>query len=191
MGTNDQRGGPAAGPMSGWFLVGVAVPLALVVLAYVLWWISDRLLYIGPLDRAAFGWSVVIPIWIAAPVAAGFAWRGLTRTGRDVAAVVVGTVIGIATTVLLWQSIAFPDCQFGPSRTPAELVVPSLIVGFVIGGGQAGTGLLVSSLVRQGRPWRAAALGAAVAFGLVFAAILVASAVLPWQTCNRPTVGLG
>lgn len=188
---DDQRGGSAAGPISGRFIVGVTVPLALVVLAYVLLSISDRLLYIGPLDRAAFGWSVVIPIWIAAPVAAGFAWRGLSRSGRDVAAVVVGTVIGVAATVLLWQSIAFPDCQFGAFRTPAEFVVPSLIVGVVIGGGQAGTGLLVSSLVRQGRPWRAAAFDAAVAFGLVFAAILVASAVLLGPTCNRPTVGLG
>src|SRR5437773_887043 len=66
----EQRGG-SAGPMSGRFFVGVAVPLALVVLAYFLWQVSDRLLYIGPLDRAAFEWSVVIPIWIGAPVAAG------------------------------------------------------------------------------------------------------------------------
>jgi hypothetical protein len=186
MGVDDQRVGRATGPMTGRFLVGVAMPLALVVLAYVLWRVSDRLLYIGPLDRAAFGWSVVIPIWIAATVAAGFAWSGLGRAGRDVAAVVVGTVIGVAATVLLWQSIAFPNCEFGTFRTPAEFLVPSVIVGVVIGGGQAGTGLLVSSLVRQGRPWRAAALGAAVAFGLVFAAILVASAVLLGPTCNRP-----
>ncbi|MBA2373099.1 MAG: hypothetical protein H0V74_02700, partial [Chloroflexi bacterium] len=40
---------------------GTAVPLALVALAYALWWLSDRLGYIGPLDRAAFGWAVVIP----------------------------------------------------------------------------------------------------------------------------------
>lgn len=187
---DDQRAGDVAGPISGRFLAGVVVPLVLVMLAYVLWWVSDRLLYIGPLDRAAFGWAIVIPVWIAAPVAAGFAWRGLGPRGRGAAAVIVGTVIGVAATVLLWHSIAFPDCQYGASRTPAEFVAPSLIVGVVIGGGQAGTGLLVSSLVRQGRPWRAAALGAAVAFGLVFAAILVASAVLLGLPCNRPT-GLG
>ena len=186
MAMDARRGGSAASPMSGRFLAGVVVPLALVVLAYVLWWLSDRLLYIGPLDRAAFGWSVVIPVWLAAPVVAGFAWSGLTRVGRDVAAALVGTVIGITATVLLWRAIAFPDCEFGAYRTPAEFLVPSLIVGVVIGGGQAGTGLLVSSFVRRGHPWRAAALGAAAGFGLVFVAILVASAVLLGPSCNRP-----
>ena len=120
-----------------------------------------------------------------------FRSRGLGRTARNIAAVVVGTVIGIAATVLLWQSIAFPDCQYGASRTATELLVPSVIVGVVIGGGQAGTGLLVSSVARQGRPWRAAGLGAVVGFGLVFAAILVAGAVLLGPTCNRPPAGLG
>ncbi len=61
------------------YVAAVLVPLALVGLAYVLWWISDRLLYVGPLDRAAFGWVVVVPVWIAAPVAAGFVWRTLDR----------------------------------------------------------------------------------------------------------------
>lgn len=37
-------------------------------------WISERLFYIGPLDRATFGWVVVIPVWISAPIVAGFAW---------------------------------------------------------------------------------------------------------------------
>ena len=45
--------------------LGVAVPLVLLALVYALWWVSNELLYVGPLDRAAFGWSVVIPLWIA------------------------------------------------------------------------------------------------------------------------------
>ena len=39
--------------------IAMLTPLVGVALAYGLWWISDRLLYIGPLDRATFGWLVV------------------------------------------------------------------------------------------------------------------------------------
>jgi hypothetical protein len=172
--------------MSRRFLVGVAVPLALAVLAYVLWWVSDRLVYIGPVDRATFGWSVVVPVWIAAPVAGGFVWDRLGRPSRNLAAIVDGAVIGGAATILLWLAIAFPTCQFGGAPTPAAFVAPSMIVGIVVGGGQAATGLLVASLVRQGRPWRAAVVGIAVGFALVFVAILVASSVLLGSPCGRP-----
>lgn len=58
--------------------LGVAASLATVALGYALWSVSDRLLYIGPLDRAAFGWAVVVPVWALAPVAAALAWRRLT-----------------------------------------------------------------------------------------------------------------
>ena len=56
-------------------VVGAVLPLAVAGIAYLLWWISDRLLYVGPLDRAALGWVVVIPTWIAAPAVAGLLRR--------------------------------------------------------------------------------------------------------------------
>ena len=36
-------------------VVGAVLPLVVAGIAYLLWWISDRILYVGPLDRAAFG----------------------------------------------------------------------------------------------------------------------------------------
>ena len=166
----------------------VAVPLAIVVLAYALWRISDRLLYIGPLDRAAFGWAVVIPLWVIAPVAAGFCWRGLVRHERLLAAGAVAATIGAAASVLFWQALAYPSCEFGAIRAPGDWVLPSLNLGGVIGGGLAASGLLASRFAQEGHPWRAALLGATTEVIMVFAAILVASAMLIVPSCQRPPV---
>ena len=170
------------------YVAGVAVPLALAGLVFVLWWISDRLLYVGPLDRAAFGWVVVVPLWIASPVAAGFVWRTLDwRTTRVIAAL-VGTVIAGAAALLLWQAVAFPNCGTGAIRTPLEWVMPSLLVGAVVGGGVALSGTVSAGLTRQGRPIAAVFVGAAVEALMVAAAILVAGLSLLGPACQRPSV---
>jgi hypothetical protein len=185
--TAEAVGGPA-GRLPVRFALGVAVPLGVVALAYALWWISDRLLYIGPLDRAAFGWAVVIPVWVAAPVIAGFTWRRLPPRASLLAAVVVGAAISGAAAVLLWQSVADPNCEFGAVRTPGDWMLPSLIVGGVIGGGLAASALLASRLAREGRPWRAAVSGAGTEVVMVVAAILVAGTILMGSGCQRPPV---
>ena len=71
-----------------------STPLLVVGLAGTLWFISDRLLYIGPLDRATFGWLVVVPIWAAAPAAAGYAWRRLAVGAQARAAIIGGLLVG-------------------------------------------------------------------------------------------------
>jgi hypothetical protein len=169
-------------------MVGVVVPLTVVALAYALWWVSDRLLYIGPFDRAAFGWLVVIPVWLAAPVAAAFAWRRLTSRDSIVAAIVVGTMITGLAAVLFWQSVAYPDCAYGATHAPADWVVPSLILGGVIGGGLAVSGLLALRFAREGRRLSTVILGAGTEVLMVFAAILVAGAILLGPGCQRPPV---
>lgn len=167
-------------------VLGVAAPLAVAAFAYALWWISDRLLYVGPLDRAALGWAVVIPVWVAAPVAAGFAWHRLTPRSSLLAAVLVGATISAAAAALFWQAVANPACEYGAIDTPGDWVLPSLIVGGVIGGGLAGSGLFASKIVREGRPWRAVVLGAGAEVFTVFAAILVAGVMLTGPGCQRP-----
>jgi hypothetical protein len=169
-------------------MVGVVVPLAVVALAYGLWWVSDRLLYIGPLDRAAFGWLVVIPVWLAAPVAAAFAWRGLTSRDSIVAAIVVGATITGLAAVTFWQSVAYPDCAYGATHAPVDWVLPSLILGGVIGGGLAVSGLLALRFAREGRRLSTVILGAGTEILMVFAAILVAGAILLGPGCQRPPV---
>lgn len=181
--------GTTASSQNSWprYVAGVAVPLALAGLAYLLWWISDRLLYVGPLDRAAFGWVVVVPVWIAAPVAAGFVWRTLDRRSTRVIAALVGTVIAAAAALLLWQAVASPDCGTGAIRTPQELVLPSLLVGVVVGGGVAWSGTVSAGLARQGRPIAAVVLGAAAEALMVAAVILVAGLTLLGPACQRPS----
>lgn len=152
--------------------VGIAVPLLITSLSYGLWWISDRLLYIGPLDRAAFGWAVVIPVWTGAPVGAAFAWRRLTRRDSRLAALGFGLVVSVVSSVLFWRSVAFPACA-NPVRSAAEWIVPALLLGLSIGGGLAASGLLGRAIVRSGHPWRAVAISAGTEFGLIFVAILV------------------
>lgn len=169
------------------FGLGVAVPLAVVALAYGLWWISDRLLYIGPLDRAAFGWAVVLPVWVCAPIAAGLAWRRLTARATMAAAIVLGGVVSSLAAVLFWQSVAHPDCQF-PIRAPIDWVLPALFVGIMIGAGLARSGLLAVGLVRGAHPWRAAAVGAAAELAFMFVAILAAVAVLMGPGCSRTPI---
>jgi hypothetical protein len=166
-------------------LIYVALPLAIVALAYVLWWISDRLLYIGPLDRAAFGWAVVIPVWLAAPVVAGFTWSRLSRWEVRLAAAVLGTTVGAAAAVLFWQAVANPDCEFGPTRTAAQWVGSSVFVGGAIGAGIAASAVLASSFARRGQPWRAVAVGAVTEFAMIFVAILMAASVSSFP-CQRP-----
>lgn len=150
----------------------IALPLSILVLAYGLWWISDHLLVIGPLDRAAFGWAVVIPVWCGAPVSAAFAWRLLTRRETRVAALGFGLVVAAVSSVLFWQSVAFPDCV-NPVRSAGEWIVPALLLGLTIGGGLATSGLLGTAIARSGHPWWAVVITAGTEFGLIFVALLV------------------
>jgi hypothetical protein len=186
--TNIGRGQASSNGEAVRFGLGVVVPVAVLAFAYGLWWISDRLLYVGPLDRAAFGWLVVVPVWACAPIAAAFAWRRLSQRGTTVAALVVGCATAVAAAFLFWLAVAHPDCQFGATHSPSEWILPSLIAGTAIGAGPSVSGVLAVTLLRMGRPWRAALLGLAAQLALVFMAILVAGMVLMagGGGCNRP-----
>jgi hypothetical protein len=168
--------------------IATLTPLIGVVLALVLWWISDRLGPIGPLDRAKFGWLVVVPVWSLTPVAAAHAWRTLDRRQSAVAAGVVGLVLTVASAVLYWVASAFPDCQFGAVRSPAEWIAPAFAVGVVIGAGFVAACLASAAVLRRGHRWIALVVGGGPAFALIFAALLVASLLvgIGSGTCQRP-----
>jgi hypothetical protein len=153
-------------------IAAIAIPLAILMLACGLWWISDQLLYIGPLDRAAFGWAIVIPVWCSGPVVAAFAWRGLTRRDTKLAAVGFGLVVTAVSGVLFWRSVAFPDCV-NPIRSAADWILPALVLGLTIGGGLAASGLLGRDIIRSGHPWWGVVITAGTEFGMIFVAIFV------------------
>lgn len=168
--------------------IAVVAPLAIIALAYALWWISDRLLYIGPLDRAAFGWAVVIPVWIAAPIVGGFAWARVSGSAARRTALVVGGLIGMIAAGLFWQSVATPACEFGAIRTPSEWIPGAALLGAVVGSGIGVSGLVAAAYVRRNQRWRAVLLGAVTELTMVFLAIAVAGTVLLGAGCQRPPV---
>lgn len=170
------------------FAVGVVGPVAIVGLAYVLWWISDRLFDVGPLDRAAFGWVVVIPVWLSAPIVAGLVWQRLSSRRALVAAVAVGVVVSAVATLLFWAGVTYPDCANGTIRAPIEWVLPALIVGSMVGAGLVFSGLLAAAQFRAGRPWRASLLGGGAELVLVVGAVLATAVFLIGPACQRPAV---
>lgn len=166
--------------------LAIAAPLAVLAVAYLAWAISDRMVYVGPLDRATFGWLVVVPLLAAAPVAAGFAWQRLTTRGRIVAGLVLGLAVGVPSGVLFWLSIAHPDCQYGTVMTQGDSLRAAAIFGVVCGIGWALSGLPAARLFRSRHPWRASIAGAASGFAMLWIAVITAVVMVPFGLCQRP-----
>lgn len=168
--------GTESGPSS--TLVAVAVPLAGASLAYLLWWASDRLVIIGPLDRATFGWLVVIPVWALTPFAAALAWRAIdTRSVLRVAAV-TGLLMSAAAALLFWLAPASSLCDNDAVRTAAASILPALVVGLTVGAGFAAACLAATVLLRQGWSSSAFLVGAGSAIALVLLAAVIATSLV-------------
>ena len=168
--------------------LGITAPLGVLILAYALWGYSDRVGYVGPLDKAAFGWAVVVPVWLLAPMAAGWAWRDLSSRATAAARLIVGAILTIVAAVLLWIATTEPGCDIGPRTAAIGWVAPSLITGLVLGTGLVVGGSLARRELRGGH--RSAALMLGVAAQAGFAVIAVG--VLTWALivqggCERPS----
>ena len=185
-GTDALREGAAAQAPAVRVALAIAAPLGTAALAFGLWAMSDRAGSIGPLDRAAFGWLVVVPVWVLIPVAASYAWRRLSPAQLRASAGMVGVVLTLVASILVWSAVAHPGCQFGALRGPAELVVPSLAEGLLIGGGVVGASLAALAMLRRSRPWIALVTGAGLGLVAVFAAVLGAAALVLGPACQRP-----
>ena len=168
--------------------VAVGAPLAVAALAYSLWWISDRLVYIGPFDRATFGWAMVVPVWLATPFVAALVWRSLSSRATLEAAGLVGVIVTGVAAVLLWRAVAYPGCENGAIRTSSEWVLPSLLIGAVVGGGIAASGLVAVRVLRAGPPVWAVVAGATTSFVTIFVAIAMFAMVASGPACQRPPV---
>lgn len=166
-----------------------SAPALTVAVACAAWWVSDRLGRVGPLDRAAFGWLVPIPLLLAAPVVAGLAWRRLGEREGVVAAMLSGATVAAASALLFWNAVTSAACETTPTRTPAEWIPPSLLAGALLGGGMVLGGVAATRLLRGGQP--AAAVTAAVVLdGLVLAsALVILGVILSTPGCEGPPVG--
>jgi hypothetical protein len=160
-------------------------PVIVVAVAFVLWLVSDRLMFVGPLDRATFGWLFVVPLWAAAPTFAGFSWRGFAPRQRVRWAVSGGLAIGTVAAILLWQSVATPVVDCVPTHTPLGLVLPAVLVGALIAAGFALACWFGSLEIAAGRIGRGVIYGA-VAQLLVIPLATILATTLFFGLCQRP-----
>jgi hypothetical protein len=170
-------------------VAAVLVPAAVATMASVLWWISDALLIIGPLDRAQFGWAVVIPVWLATPVVAAFLWRRLTPAHATQAAIGLNLLIAAIAAWLLWRSTVDTGqgCQFGSAFSPETRAVQSIWIGILIGLDPALAGLVARRFAVRGAFWRTIGAAVGVGFALFWVAVLLGAAIgNSGVGCNRP-----
>jgi len=180
-----QAGGQRAGNAK--VALGVGLPLLFTAAAYCLWWISDQLVVIGPVDRATFGWIVVVPLWLLAPVVAGFSWTTFSAPETRLAALIVGATVAAGTALVYWQSIGTPfDCGFGTVTPPIDFLPQTLFVGVIVGGGLALDGLLVARLVRLGVRWWAVIVGVLTELLMLALAFIAILATWEGHTCFLP-----
>ena len=176
--TFDQASGRAPGNT-----LALGAPLAVVGIAAALWLISDLLVQVGPLDRATFGWAVVVPLWATAPFAAAIAWRRLSSRTRRLAAFACGLIVGIPVSILVWQAVAFSACA--PARQPQDWIPSAMLLGGIVGGGFAVNNLLASDHARAGQMWRALAIGAAGQLAIIGLGSVLTFGLF-YGLCQRP-----
>lgn len=169
------------------FAVAVGIPLGAAAFAYALWRLSDQALYVGPLDRAAFGWLVVTPVWLVTPLVAAWSWRDLSPRAGTVARLVVLAVVAAVAAALLWTAASSSDCTFGPRSPAIDWLVPAVASGLLVGLGPVVGGSLALREHRARRDLQALLVG--ISANAVFGVLAVA--VFTWAIifiagCQRP-----
>jgi len=169
--------------------VGVVLPLAVVGAAYGLIMLENRLVYIGPWDRAVWGW-LTIPLVFLAPAIAGLWWARLSHRDEWVARLAVGAVVGGVSTALLTAAVH----QIGCNPATWQEVLPRMaVVGIVFAGGLVLATALAASAVRAFETWQArviALIGSTVVGGATFfgALIVWATVTVVGVSCGGPPV---
>ncbi len=171
-------------------VLAVMLPLALLGLVYAVFAISNALVIIGPVDRATFGWLVVIPSWAAIPGLAGLVWAPLPLRERWTAALAVAGVVAVVATMLLATSITQVGCRAVMSWT--DDLPLSIAVGMLFGAAHGAAGLAAAGVASHvaGAVWRptsAILAGAAVLIaGSILSGIALATLLPIGVSCPAP-----
>lgn len=168
--------------------LAIAVPVGLLVSAFALWWLSDRLLWIGPFDRAAFGWIFVVPIWLAVAPAAGLVWARVATRERLLAATLLVAMIGAVVALAYWLASRSTACEFGSLWTADATAARALILGIGVGAGPAAAGLIAAANGR-GRVVRTVVIGTIGSAVTSMFSLLLIAMVLMVPMCQRPPAG--
>jgi hypothetical protein len=157
----------------------------LLVAAFVAWWVSDRLLYIGPFDRAQIGWGVVVPLAALAPWAAALVGRdpSVTRASRHWA-VAVSLGLGLALILGLAATVAQIGCQ--PVNSPFA-VLPLTIVPALVAGSSYWSAYTVADRIQRRRGAVVAlVVSAGLWVGFLLATVLAVTLAFPGVSCAAP-----
>jgi hypothetical protein len=164
-------------------VLGVA-PL-LLALGLAVWFVSDRLVIIGPFDRAQIGWAVVVPLLAMAPGVAALA--GPRAASPELARLVVaGMSIGTGVLVVigLAATITVLDCR--PVSSPLEVVPRTLPTAFVMGIGFAISAAAAWGPALRGRTLVALLVGAMVWIVAAALGLVVFLLSFPTLSCAAP-----
>jgi hypothetical protein len=166
-------------------LATLVVAPSLLVLALAVWFVSDRLVTIGPFDRAKIGWAVVLPLLALAPGAAALAGSSSTSPGLA-RLVIAGTSIitGIFVVLGLASAITFVDCR--PATGPLEVVPRTLPTAFVLGIGFAISAAAAWGPALHGRRLVALVVGAAVWIVAAVLGLFALFVSFPPLSCGAP-----
>jgi hypothetical protein len=158
----------------------------LVLAAIGVWYVSDRLIFVGPFDRAQIGWAVVVPLFALAPGIAGLAERRdeLEESSRLAANLtVVGLGLGATMAVLATETIA--SCR--PVASPLDILLQALVTGLLAAAAFAVPYRVAAYLSTRVRPWQAVVPAAGLCLLIAGIMLFVFSMFLfPTLSCARP-----
>jgi hypothetical protein len=166
-------------------LAALGVAPLLLLLALAIWFVSDRLVTIGPFDRAQIEGLVVLPLLAIAPGAAALAGSGSSSPG--LARVVVGCVsaaIALFVAIGLAATITFVDCR--PATGPLQVVPRTLPTALALGVGFAVSAAAARGPAARGRALVALVVGAAVWIVAAALGLFALFVSFPPLSCGTP-----
>ena len=123
-------------------------PVALVG-SLVVWYVADRALGLGLLDRAQATGLIALPLLLASPGASTLGMAEESRRARSTVAIAQGVIVAAMTMIGLLLSITQVGCV--PVGSPLDVIPGALGVGLVAGVGYtASTALAMAVAKRQG-----------------------------------------
>lgn len=148
----------------------LAIAPLLIAASFAVLAISSSLVVIGPFDRAQIGWGVGVPLFLLAPGAAALAGR---KVGGRVTAWSIGAIgVALGGLAIVGLVAMMPRIGCAPTGNVLEILVHSIPVGIAAGLAFAGPALAAWFVMERGFVI-ALAVGAVLAFGAIFATILV------------------
>lgn len=133
------------------FSRSVAVPFAILLVAFGILLFAGHAGSLGPFDFATYQW-LLLALWISAPLVGGFASTvladGQLTRGATVLSVALGLVVAA---FFLTAAGTASSCRGAGGGTAAGYVLGCVGVGALVGGGAGGSEFVTALLARRGQ----------------------------------------